>query len=63
MTDKAWRTYRHRWKTFYRDRLDTGEWVRAGFAMPFIPRYYSWLVRFLSRQALSGLKRSVKVRA
>jgi len=57
MRQKAWRTYRHRWKTMYRDRLPTGEWLRAGFALPYIPAYYAWLSRYLFRQGLSGTKR------
>jgi len=60
MRQKAWRTYRHRWKTMYRDRLSTGEWLRAGFALPYIPEYYAWLSRFLVRQGLSTTKRRLR---
>jgi glycosyltransferase involved in cell wall biosynthesis len=35
-----WVTYLNRWKTMYRRRLTTTQWVRAAFAMPFIPQYY-----------------------
>jgi glycosyltransferase involved in cell wall biosynthesis len=63
MAAKAWRTYRHRWKTFYRARLGHLEWLRAGFALPFIPDYYRWLAAYLPKQALSRVKRTVKGRA
>jgi glycosyltransferase involved in cell wall biosynthesis len=36
----TWVTYLNRWKTLYRRRLTTAQWVRAAFAMPFIPEYY-----------------------
>ncbi len=57
MRQKAWRTYRHRWKTMYRERLPTREWLRAGFALPYIPEYYAWLSRYLFRQGLTNTKR------
>jgi glycosyltransferase involved in cell wall biosynthesis len=33
-------TYFWRWRDIYRNRLSAGEWVKAAFAMPFIPSYY-----------------------
>lgn len=36
----TWETYWHRWRTIYRDRLSTSEWVKAAFALPPIPDYY-----------------------
>ena len=63
MREKAWRTYRHRWKTMYRARLPYAEWVRAGFALPFIPEYYRWLSRYLARDGLSRAKNLVRGRA
>lgn len=35
-----WGTYLARWQTMYRKRLTYRQWVRAGFAMPWIPGYY-----------------------
>lgn len=63
MREKAWRTYRHRWKTMYRSRLAFGEWLRAGFALPFIPEYYRWLSGYLLKQGLSRTKGFVRGRA
>lgn len=63
MAEKAWRTYRHRWKTMYRGRLPFLEWLRAGFALPFIPEYYRWLFGYLLKQGLSHTKRMVRGRA
>lgn len=60
MRHKAWGTYRHRWKGYYRERLSRLEWLRAGFAMPFIPEYYGWLSRYLLRLGLSYPKRMVR---
>lgn len=59
MIQKAWRTYRYRWKTMYRKRLPFFEWLRAGFAMPFIPEYYRWLSGYLVKHGLSYTKRLV----
>lgn len=53
----TWRTYRYRWKTMYRDRLSGPEWVRAAFAMPFIPAYYRYVGTTLLRTGLSRSKR------
>ncbi len=57
--DMTWRTYRHRWKTMYRRRLSTGEWIRAAFRMPFIPEYYHDVARTLFRTGASAAKRAV----
>jgi glycosyltransferase involved in cell wall biosynthesis len=50
----AWETYFWRWKTLYRRRLSTVQWLRAAFGMPFIPDYYrsvrSELWKTLKRQ-------------
>lgn len=35
-----WEAYLTRWRTMYRRRLSTWDWVRAAFAMPFILDYY-----------------------
>lgn len=36
----TWITYFNRWRTLYRRRLSTLQWIRAAFGMPFMPRYY-----------------------
>jgi glycosyltransferase involved in cell wall biosynthesis len=62
MRQKAWRTYRHRWKGMYRRRMEPAEWLRAGFALPFIPEYYRWLSGYLLKRGLSRTKRLVRGR-
>jgi len=36
----TWETYYHRWDTLYKERLSLVPWVRAAFALPYIPSYY-----------------------
>jgi len=36
----TWETYYHRWDTLYKERLSLMPWVRAAFALPYIPEYY-----------------------
>jgi glycosyltransferase involved in cell wall biosynthesis len=59
----GWRTYRHRYKTMYRQRLGRLEWLRAGFALPFVPEYYRWLVPYLLKQGLVAPRRLFRQRA
>jgi glycosyltransferase involved in cell wall biosynthesis len=33
-------TYFWRWRDIYKNRLSAAEWIKAAFAMPFIPSYY-----------------------
>ena len=54
IVEMAWRTYRHRWKHMYRDRLSKSEWARAAFQMPFIPAYYRAVVPHLVKSLLRG---------
>jgi hypothetical protein len=35
-----WEFYYERWSGMYRDRLSTFQWIKAAFALPFIPGYY-----------------------
>jgi glycosyltransferase involved in cell wall biosynthesis len=51
-----WETYFHRWRYMYRNRLTRSQWVRAAFAMPFIPSYYRTLFRFLGHAAVYTMK-------
>jgi GT2 family glycosyltransferase len=60
MRHKAWGTYRRRWKTMYCERMGRLEWLRAGFAMPFVPEYYRWLSGYLLKLGLSYPKRIVR---
>lgn len=55
----AWKTYRYRWKYMYRSRLDSRGWVKAAFAMPLIPAYYSSVVWHMFRVGLSGVKKRI----
>jgi GT2 family glycosyltransferase len=56
----TWGTYRHRWKNLYYDRLSRPEWVRAAFAMPWIPAYYRSVLPYLGRRALAFAKRGLR---
>jgi glycosyltransferase involved in cell wall biosynthesis len=38
-----WEFYYERWSGMYRDTLTRVQWLKAGFALPFIPAYY-WRV-------------------
>jgi glycosyltransferase involved in cell wall biosynthesis len=40
LASNEWRTYFWRWRDIYKDRLSGFKWVKAAFAMPFIPSYY-----------------------
>ncbi len=46
----AWQTYHRRWATMYRGRMSNFEWVRAGFALPFLPAYYREVARTFRAQ-------------
>jgi glycosyltransferase involved in cell wall biosynthesis len=45
MVTTAWKTYYFRWIGMYRQRLDPLSWIKAGFALPFIPAYYKVVAR------------------
>lgn len=51
LIELGWKTYYLRWRGLYRRRLTQREWVRAAFALPFIPAYY----RLVARVMLSRL--------
>lgn len=40
LVEMSWRMYLWRWRDIYRRRLSFLQWIRAGFAIPFIPAYY-----------------------
>lgn len=49
----AWQTYLWRWRDLYRYRESRMEWVRGGFALPFIPGYYRAVAKVLM-QVMGG---------
>jgi glycosyltransferase involved in cell wall biosynthesis len=55
MVKMTWETYHGRWATVYRKRLSWYSWLRAAFAMPFIPAYYHAVLRTL----VGGLRTAV----
>jgi glycosyltransferase involved in cell wall biosynthesis len=40
LVSNEWHTYFWRWRDIYKNRLSAFEWIKAAFAMPFIPSYY-----------------------
>lgn len=58
----VWETYFHRWRYMYRQRLSRLEWVRGGFALPFIGGYYRAVLRILGEAMLKYLKNRVATR-
>jgi glycosyltransferase involved in cell wall biosynthesis len=54
-----WEFYHQRWKELAPERLSTLQWIRAGFALPFIPAYYREVVRTLAETS----KRSMRLQA
>ena len=57
----GWHTYYERWAGLYQGRLSFVQWIRAGFAMPFILDYYSAVRSTLwcesKAKVLDGVKR------
>ena len=51
LVENEWQTYFWRWRDIYKDRLSGFEWVKAAFAMPFIPSYYRNVASVLRREA------------
>jgi glycosyltransferase involved in cell wall biosynthesis len=56
----TWETYLWRWKDLYKEKLSTWGWVRAAFAMPYIPAYYQRVGQALKVAAKSRLKRWIR---
>jgi len=50
-----WRCYYDRWSGIYRQRLSYRAWIKAAFALPFIPEYYAAVTRTLLNGALNYL--------
>lgn len=57
MEQKGWKTFRHRYKRMYRRRMNRLAWIRAGFALPYLPEYYRWLIPYLGRHAFARMPR------
>lgn len=57
LVEQAWRNFRHRWVTLYRERMARMDWLKAGFTMPFIPAYYRWLFGYLFRTGVKATGR------
>lgn len=57
LVEQAWRNFRHRWVTMYRERMAPMAWLRSAFSMPFIPAYYRWLLGYLFRTGLAATGR------
>ena len=51
LTRLSWSTYLGRWNSIYKEQLPLREWIKAGFALPFIPEYY-WSVQGAFRYRL-----------
>lgn len=55
-----WDAYYSRWQGLYRKRLTRFEWVKAGFALPFIPAYYMNVGRTLTNASKAALLSRIK---
>jgi glycosyltransferase involved in cell wall biosynthesis len=55
-----WGCYYERWSGIYRQRLSFPVWVKAAFALPFIPAYYSAVSRSLLTEAATYLSNRIK---
>lgn len=67
LRDQCSRWYFFRWKERYGARLDTGEWVRAAFAIPFMSSYSALLrqefvgrAKARIRRQLGGIRHSLR---
>jgi glycosyltransferase involved in cell wall biosynthesis len=57
LVNMAWRTYYYRWRGTYRGKLSRASWIRAAFALPFIPSYYKAVALTFKSDALAPIKR------
>jgi hypothetical protein len=56
----TWRTYWNRWQQIYRRKLPRLEWLKASFALPFIPDYYRELGSYFIWGSAAAVGRRVK---
>lgn len=61
MVRNEWQTYLWRWRDIYRRRMSGRQWMRAAFAMPFIPAYYWQVAAVLRREATARTMRLFRV--
>lgn len=62
MVEMSWGMYLGRWQGMYRERLSPFQWVRAAFALPLIPAYYTRAFRVLLRALRDGIPDPGKAR-
>jgi glycosyltransferase involved in cell wall biosynthesis len=62
LVELGWTTYYWRWAGMYRRKLPTGEWLKAAFALPFIPAYYGRVARTIFSEAKSAAASPLKRR-
>ena len=56
----AWKTYYLRWADMYRQRLSPMQWVKAGFALPFIPEYHRAVMQTLVAASVGRVSSAIK---
>jgi glycosyltransferase involved in cell wall biosynthesis len=56
----GWSTYYLRWADMYRQSLSPLQWVKAGFALPFIPEYYKAMLQTLIAAPVGKCSSAVK---
>lgn len=57
LVQNEWQTYLWRWRDIYKTKLSPFEWVKAAFAMPFIPQYYRKVAKIIVGEAKTQLMR------
>jgi hypothetical protein len=60
LTEMAWKTYYFRWADMYKKRLSRLSWVKAAYALPYIPAYYRAATDSLVAELVSGVWGGVK---
>lgn len=50
VVEMAWSTYLCRWRDLYQRRMPRWRWVKAAFALPYIPQYYKEIRRILFQE-------------
>jgi glycosyltransferase involved in cell wall biosynthesis len=57
LIETSWSMYLSRWQHLYKKRLSRAQWLKAAFAMPFIPAYYKGAVCVLRDDVKAVLRR------
>jgi glycosyltransferase involved in cell wall biosynthesis len=63
LIEMAWKTYFFRWADMYRKRMSTLTWVKAAYALPFIPAYYKEATRIVAAAPIAALWDGVRKHA